>query len=62
MSDINREFELEIWKKSLSFGVTIGNSITTDYTIEDAGSKINQSKGVTTDAILGRINKRTSAT
>lgn len=60
MGDINREFELEMWKKSLSFGVVNGKSITTDYTTKEINTKINQIKGVETDAVLGRIVKRAS--
>lgn len=60
MGDINREFELEMWKKSLSFGVDNGKSITTDYTTKEINTKINQIKGVETDAVLGRIVKRAS--
>lgn len=62
MSDVNREFELEIWEASLSFGVYKGNSITTDSTSEEIDFITSQSKGEITNAILGRIIKRTSIT
>lgn len=65
MSDLNREFELEIWRSSLSFGLQEGCSITTTNTSVIPYIGLNyttKNKGDVTDAILGRIIKRTSTT
>lgn len=56
MSDIHQEFELTIWETSLNFGLEKGKCLTTSY----IGQERNWSKGDTSDAIMGRIVKRTS--
>lgn len=58
MSDLCREFELQIWEKSLCFNIEKGKSITTNHTV--IGNDFITNKGDEAYAIMGRTIERTS--
>lgn len=63
MSDMNREFELSIWKDSLIFGLMKGDSFISSSAVDSLVThKIFNCKGEISNAILGRTTRRTSTT
>lgn len=58
MCDLNREFELQIWKDSVEFGkINIGSLSFSNTSIEDKGII---SKGEINNAFVGGFIKRTT--
>lgn len=59
MCDLNREFELQIWRDSIEFGKT--NKGTLSFSNVSENNKEIKIKGEINNAVVGRFIKRTTA-